>query len=184
MAWLRKSETLEPLAVAMPGVKLGNRLLVVGCGDPELIAALAAKAGLTGRACAVDADEARVAKAARDVERAGSLIETAVAHLPLLPYEDRAFDIVVVRDVLPGLNDRDSLLHEVQRVLRPGGRCIAIDTTGAGGLAGLFGSRTANPDYVAAGGAAAALTAAGFFAVRTLAERDRLAFAEGVKRNE
>ena len=44
----------DPLSVSMAGVKLGDRVLVVGCSDPRLIATLAVKTGLTGRACAVD----------------------------------------------------------------------------------------------------------------------------------
>jgi SAM-dependent methyltransferase len=183
MAWFRKPIGIEPLAVSMPGVKLGDRLLVVGCSDAGLIAALAAKAGLTGRACAVDSDQARVTRAAADVERAGSLIETAVARLPALPYDDASFDVVVARDVVAEAAGREPLLREVHRVLRPGGRCVVIDTVG-GGLGGLFGGRGADAGYLAAGGAAAVLTAAGFRAVRTLAERGRLAFAEGVKRND
>lgn len=185
MALFRKSDSLEPLAVSMAGVKLGNRVLVIGCTDPTLIAALAAKAGLTGRACAVDADEARAARAADGVERAGALAEVTAARLPQLPFEDAAFDLVVVRDVLARFADRQALLHEVQRVLRPGGRCVTVDTTAAAGLGALFGrSRGAdNAAYLAGGGAAPLLTAAGFFAVRSLAERERLAFAEGVKRN-
>ena len=41
-----KTSTLDPLSVSMAGAKLGDRVLVVGCSDPRLIAALAAKAGL------------------------------------------------------------------------------------------------------------------------------------------
>ena len=40
MAWFRKSQ-LDPLAVTMAGVKLGDRLLVIGGSDPGLTAALA-----------------------------------------------------------------------------------------------------------------------------------------------
>ena len=60
----------EPLAVSMAGIKLGDRLLVLGCGDPMLVAQLAVKTGLTGRAFAVDARadltaRRRTARAAR-----------------------------------------------------------------------------------------------------------------------
>lgn len=183
MAWLRKTPALEPLAVSMPGVRLGDRLLVVGCTDPGLAAALAVKAGLTGRACAVDEDPARLARAAQAMEQAGALVETTAAPYTALPYENGSFDVAVVRDVLPGASDRRAVLAEVLRVLRPGGRCVVIDTVSRGGFAGLFGGSAIDPSYVAAGGAPAALTAAGFAAVRALAERDRLAFAEGVRAN-
>ncbi|MBW8713960.1 MAG: NAD(P)-dependent alcohol dehydrogenase, partial [Acidobacteria bacterium] len=56
MGWFRRAAPTEPLAITMTGVKLGDRLLVIGAGDPRLIAALATKSGLTGRASVVDAD--------------------------------------------------------------------------------------------------------------------------------
>ena len=68
MAWLKK-HTSEPLTVAMSGIKLGDRVLIVGCSDAALIAALAIKAGLTGRACTVDSVASRVAETAQAVER-------------------------------------------------------------------------------------------------------------------
>jgi hypothetical protein len=40
MRWFRKPAG-DPLAVSMSGLKLGDRLLVLGCSDPRLIAALA-----------------------------------------------------------------------------------------------------------------------------------------------
>ena len=44
-------------------------------------------------------------------------------------------------------------------------------------------SRPVNAEFHAAGGAHPLLAAVGFAAVRTLAERDGITFAEGVKRN-
>ena len=84
MAWLKK-HTSEPLTVAMSGIKLGDRVLIVGCSDAALIAALAIKSGLTGRACAVDSVASRVAETAQAVERNGALVETATAPLSSLP---------------------------------------------------------------------------------------------------
>src|SRR5215831_261593 len=80
MGWFRKTEDRDSLAVTMAGVKLGDRFLAIGVADPRLIAALGAKAGLTGRACAVDADPARVPAAAAAIEGEGALVE--VTHAP------------------------------------------------------------------------------------------------------
>jgi ubiquinone/menaquinone biosynthesis C-methylase UbiE len=184
MAWLRKS-TREPLAVTMAGVKLADRVLVAGCSDPPLIAKLAIKAGLTGRACAVDGDESRVASAARAVERDGALVETFVSPLTMLPFENGIFDLVVLRDVLAqdAEAERPRIVAEAQRVLRPGGRCMAIETSARTTLGGLV-TTPVNPGFFSAGGAAPLLTAAGFAGVRTLADREGLSFTEGVKRNQ
>src|SRR3954464_4367826 len=80
MGWFRKTAARDSLAVAMAGVKLGDRFLSVGVRDTKLVAALAAKAGLTGRACATDADPARASSAAAAIEAEGALVE--VVHAP------------------------------------------------------------------------------------------------------
>jgi ubiquinone/menaquinone biosynthesis C-methylase UbiE len=184
MRWLKKSSS-EPLPVAMSGVKLGDRVLIAGCSDPALIAALAIKAGLTGRACAVDASADRVARAARAVEREGALVETSVSPMTSLPFEDASFDLAVLRDALAeaAAHDQTAAVAEVRRVLRPGGRCVVIDTTARGTLGGLFGGHAGVQVYPAGTDAARIVESGGFAAVRTLAEREGLRFVEGVKRN-
>lgn len=178
MRFFRKSQ-IEQLAVTMPGVKLGDRVLVVGCGDPPLVASLAAKTGLTGRACAVDESAERSAEAARVALAEGALLETFTAPLASLPLDESSFDIVVLRDVL--LDDsehaRAQVVREARRVLRPGGRCLAIQTM-RGGIARLLRGGGALTDTA---GATRALNEAQFRGVRTLAERDGLAFVEGTK---
>jgi len=99
MPWLKKSTQTDSLAVSMSGAKLGDRLLVIGCSDPALIAALGSKAGLSGRACAVDTSLDRATEAARIAEREGALVEAAAAPGWMLPFDPDSFDLVVVRDV-------------------------------------------------------------------------------------
>jgi SAM-dependent methyltransferase len=187
MKWfpLRKS-TGESLAVSMAGIKLGDRLLIVGCADPILIARLAVKTGLTGRAYAVDERDALVATAVDVAAREGALIETATAPWTALPLERDGFDVVVVRDVLPHLTPerRGGCVAEIRRVLRPGGRCLVVDGGGRTGVAALVSGASAPRDYTAQGGAVPVFTAQGFRAARTLAEREGLGFAEAVKPND
>jgi ubiquinone/menaquinone biosynthesis C-methylase UbiE len=164
LPFLRKSSS-ESLSVSMAGLKLGDRLLIVGCSDPRLIAQLAVKTGLTGRAHAVDPRGQVVEKAAAMALREGALVETSVSSLAALPFEAASFDVAVVRDALmdvPG-ETRPAVLAEVRRVLRPGGRCLVIDA-----------ARRAGIDYVTL------FDSAGFKAARVLAERGRQVFAEAV----
>lgn len=173
MRLFRKSRT-QNLAVAMAGVKLGDRLLVIGCGDPKLIAALALKTGLTGRACAVDPSAERTAEAARVAHTEGALIETVTAPTAAVQAIDESFDIVLLRDVLD-----PHTVREAWRVLRPGGRCLVVLSAPRGGLAGLFRTRPAAQGD--AGSATRALHEAQFRGARTLAEREGMVFVEGVK---
>ncbi|HXW07579.1 MAG TPA: methyltransferase domain-containing protein [Vicinamibacterales bacterium] len=177
--WFRKSTT-EPLAVSMSGVKLADRLLVVGCGDPRLVAALALKVGLTGRACALDDSPERVAHAQRLAEREGALLEGLVSDRAAVDLPDASFDLVVLRHVEPAA-PADALAEAktALRILRPGGRCLVI-----GGSAGGFGVlRPAAPPGPDSPELVRALETAGFAAVRQLAERGGQRFVEGVKRN-
>lgn len=182
MRFLRKSSS-EPLTITMSGIKRGDRLLVLGASDHRLIAALAGKAGLTGRAVVVDADERRTDQAAIAVEREGALIESLTAPWGMLPLDSGSFDVVVIRDVLPheAEPDRARSVQEAHRVLRPGGRCLVIDGAPRGGLGALFNRGASGASYASAGGAAGTLAAHGFRGTRTLAERDGIAFTEGIK---
>jgi ubiquinone/menaquinone biosynthesis C-methylase UbiE len=185
MPWLRKSQ-LDPLAVTMSGVKLGDRLLALGVSDPGLIGALASKAGLTGRTVILDAAADATAAAATAVEREGHLVESFTAPWAMLPFDPQAFDVVVIRDVLNTLpaDDRLRCAREVHRVLRPGGRVVVIEGKAHGLLGGLMGGSTTDPQYARSGGAIHVLDVAGFRSARTLAERDGQQFAEGIKANE
>lgn len=175
----------EPLAVSMAGIRMGDRLLLAGCADPRLVAALAVKTGLTGRALAVDARPALVDAAGAAAPAEGALIETAVAPWSALPVDDGSFDVAVVHDVFDGLTtgEQASLAGEIHRALRPGGRCLVIDTIASGGLAGLVGKSGMRSGYRSAGAARQVLEAAPFRAVRVLAAREGLEFTEAVRAN-
>jgi ubiquinone/menaquinone biosynthesis C-methylase UbiE len=179
-----KRTTLDPLSVTMVGVKLADRVLVIGCHDPKLIAALAIKSGLTGRTCGVDPSEATVSQAERVALAEGALAEFASAPLTALPYDAGSFDVVVLRDVMrdTAAAERLPVAAESARVLRGGGRCMIIDSMASGGgLASMFG-RTTPPESAAPKDMIETLKAAGYVAVRSLAEREGLLFLEAVKR--
>jgi len=177
----RKSTPGEPLGVTMAGVKLGHRLLAVGAGNPTLIAQLAIKAGLTGRACLVDADQARLAAGAAAVEREGALVEPLHAPFGAWPFDAGSFDIAVIADLLPTLEAgvRAGTIGEVYRLLRPGGRAIVVEPGRRGGIAALLHRQPVEASYT---GPTEALQRGGFTAVRVLAEADGVIYAEGIKR--
>jgi ubiquinone/menaquinone biosynthesis C-methylase UbiE len=180
MGLFRKTAREEPLAVTMAAVKLGNRFLAVGVRDPALIAVLAAKAGLTGTACAVDADETAVTQAAASIEAAGVLADVTRAPWGRWPYADGSFDVAVIRNLLPSLtpDDRRHCVAEVLRVLRPGGRALVIDGSERGAFARLTGGSRTAPSYDPVG----TFKAAGFGAVRELANLDGVVYVEGIKK--
>jgi SAM-dependent methyltransferase len=173
--------SLAPLIVGMTGVKMGDRIVQIGCADGARLAAVAAKVGLSGRAVAIVPDAAAAARAQKGATAEGVLIEITTTEPTALPLEDATFDLAIVDDtngLLSQMTEADSgtTLGEALRVLRPGGRAMVIGAVGGRGLGALFGggagpTRDPRP----------ALERGGFRFVRHLAEREGLSFVEGLK---
>ena len=173
----------------MTGVALGDRLLQVGCTDSSLLGAIGSKAGLSGRVCAIVPDDAHAARAKRAAEKSGFLLELETGELGTFPFEDAAFNLIVV-DNQEGLlssmrpEQRVATLQQAFRTLAPRGRIVVIERGTRGGLGALFSSSSSvpvDPHYKSSGGAVVALEAEGFRATRLLAERDGVSFFEGVR---
>lgn len=159
---LRGDRTRYDLIVSMVGARLGDRLVVVGGGDGRLVAAVGAPTGLTGRICAVEPDEAAAQRVSQAATAGGVLVEVEAADPGALPYEEGSFDVAVVPVARGG--DASTVVRDVRRVLRTGGRCVVVAQTPSGAVSPLD-----------------ALVGAGFRAARLLAERSGLAFYEAAK---
>lgn len=174
-----KPASLEPLVVSMTGVRMGDRLLVIGGSHPQVIAQIAAKPGLTGRTCAVDESADLSAKAAQTAEKEGALVEVETAPFDQLPFESSTFDVVVVNRVFERLDEgrRAACLREAARVLREGGRCVVIGPGRPAGIGAWFWKPSLLPADVER-----LMQSAGFRAVHTLADREAMLFVEGARR--
>lgn len=174
------------LVVSMTGVKMGDRLLQLGCAHGARLAAVAGKVGLSGRAVLVVPDDASAERARKAASDAGVLVEIEVAPPTRLPVEDGAFDLAVV-DETGGLlatmrpEDRVTAIRELARVLRAGGRVVIVGAATRGGFGALLTRAQSGPPFVASGQATLALEADGFKGARLLAEREGLVFVEGIK---
>ena len=182
-----RRDNQHQLAVGMTGVKMGDRLLEVGCADGGRLAAIAAKVGLSGRAVAVVPDEAAAARLRKGAAREGVLVEVEVAPASSIPAGEADFDVAIVDDTRDfagamGEADRAALIRELLRVLRPGGRAIFMGSmTPTSGLGALLAANRGGLFFVATGGASDALSAGGLTSVRTLADHEGLVFVEGIK---
>jgi SAM-dependent methyltransferase len=186
MAFLRRLSGIESLPVAMTGIKMGDQYLHIGCDDRVLLSTLAAKVGISGRACALVSDEAEAARAEKAARDVGALVE--VERLgDRFPYDDGIFDLAVIDNTANAMGvmppeRRVRTLQETIRVLRPGGRVVVIEAIPRGGLMGALTRQRADPHFSESGGTQTALTAEGFSGVRVLAEREGRRFLEGMKR--
>jgi ubiquinone/menaquinone biosynthesis C-methylase UbiE len=181
-----KRDNPHTLVVGMTGVKMGDRLLQVGCAHAGRLGAVAAKVGLSGRAAVVVPDNASAARARKGAADAGVLVDVDVAPATRLPLDDEAFDLAVVDDTA-GLfgtmraEDRVAAVRELARVLRPGGRVLIIGAIPRGGIGAILSRTASGPPFVSSGDAAKALEAEGFRSARIIGEREGLAFVEAMK---
>lgn len=178
----RRMRSMDPLQVAMTGVRMGERCLQIFCSDLTLTRGLATKTGLSGVAALAARDERQAARAATAAKKAGVLIDVKITPTGVLPWPDRVFDMVVVDDTDGSFArlteaDRAEWLAGTLRVLRTGGRVEIVSRIGAG----FLGGSSALPDDERSGGTEGALRAAGFRPVRMLAEKDGFRFVEGLK---
>jgi ubiquinone/menaquinone biosynthesis C-methylase UbiE len=181
-----KREAPYPLVVGMTGVKLGDRVLQIGCSNGGPLAAIAAKVGLSGRALAIVPDQASMARAQKAAANLGVLVEVELSSSPRLPVDDAALDLVIVDDASGAFSarrpeERAAIIREAARVVRPGGRAMIIGATPLQGISALLSRGPAAPSIAMSGEAASALQAAGFRGARTLAEREGLVFVEGIR---
>jgi arsenite methyltransferase len=119
---LRRSLVLEALQL-----RPGERVLDVGCGAGFYTSEVAQWVGPTGRVCAIDLSADQIA-AAQSRCAAFPWVTCREANAVALPYEAGAFDVVYGAQVFEYVEPLDTALREVQRVLRPGGRCAILAT--------------------------------------------------------
>jgi SAM-dependent methyltransferase len=170
------------LLVGMTSVKMGDRIVHIGCAHGRRLAAIAAKVGLSGRAAAFVPDAASAARAEKGAREGGVLVEVEITPLASLPSEAGAFDLALVDDTggllgAMSAEERVAAIREILRVLRPGGRAMVLGRAPRGGLGALVTRAESGPSF----DAGPALQAEGFRAVRMLAQREGLIFVEGIK---
>ena len=108
-------ERHQNLADALPVPRAGA-VVDLGCGEGQILAALAARLDAASRLVGVDAKESELV-----TERA----ECVVADLDeRLPFSEESFDAAVCQNVIECLHDPQAFLVEVGRILKPGGHLL------------------------------------------------------------
>jgi SAM-dependent methyltransferase len=105
------------------------RVLEVGCGEGELAERLVSQLGV--ELVALDQSERMV-----ELARARG-VDSRVGDVQQLPFEDGSFDVAVAAWMLYHVPDLERALRELARVLRPGGRLVAV-TNYANHLSEMF----------------------------------------------
>lgn len=179
MPIFRKAAPQDPLIVAMAGVRLGDRVLILAADDMEMAVDVGARVGLSGRTAVLGGSEDAAARLTARAERRGVLVESGVLESSL-PFEPASFDIVIADErrtsggVLSG-----ALTAGVLDVLRPGGRLIVLRRAASRGIPLPWQSSSDNAADTRE--LEQRLLAAGFRAARQLATREGTTFVEAAR---
>jgi arsenite methyltransferase len=109
-------------------VEPGAVVLDLGCGAGTDLMIAAQMTGRTGRVIGVDMTASMLDRAGESADAMGlenvELHETLIESLPLA---DASVDVVISNGVIDLVPDKDAVLDEIDRVLRPGGRLQLAD---------------------------------------------------------
>lgn len=102
------------------GILPGQRVLDVACGTGVLAREILKRVGPTGRVAGLDINEGMLAVAKRQEPQ----IEWKHGRAEAIPYNDQSFDTVVSQFGLMFFENRRAALHEMMRVVCPGGQLV------------------------------------------------------------
>lgn len=110
---------------ALVELKEGETVLDLGCGAGLDIYFYAKAVGCQGKAYGLDISEDMVKKARTNMEQAGiKNVEIKCGHSDRLPFTDNFFDVVASNGIYNLSPDKEAVMQEVYRVLKPGGRTV------------------------------------------------------------
>lgn len=112
--------------LAALGIAEGEKVLEIGYGTGHSLVSLAEAVGNTGTVFGVDISDGMLKVSEKRVTEAGvaDRVNLSVANTPPLPFKDQTFDAVSMSFTLElfPLETIPTVLEEIKRVLKPGGR--------------------------------------------------------------
>jgi ubiquinone/menaquinone biosynthesis C-methylase UbiE len=110
----------------------GHAVLDIGCGSGGDVRAMAEVVGPKGRVVGLDGSATMIAAARQRSVDTGLPVEFVVGDAHRLDFDDKSFDACRTDRVLLHLADPGQALREIARVLRPGGRVVALEPDNGG----------------------------------------------------
>src|SRR5262249_35363107 len=116
-------------ALDLAELQPGESVLDVGCGTGTLAIAAKRRVGREGSVYGIDGSPEMSGRGGKQAKRAGMEIRFKNTLAEALPFPTTQFDVVLSTVMLHHLprKIRQQCVREIQRVLKPGGRLLAID---------------------------------------------------------
>ena len=126
---------IRRMTIELADIKKGERVLDVGCGTGTLTIAAMRQAGPSGEAHGIDPSAEMIGVARQKAAKAGVDAQFQTAAIEKLPFPDGHFDLVLSSLMLHHLpaDVKRAGFAEVNRVLKPGGRFLAVDIAESSG---------------------------------------------------
>lgn len=117
--------------VRYTGLQPGMHSLDVACGTGDLTLLTAAQVAPGGRVIGVDFSEGMLEVGRRRVAASPyrEMVELRWANAMELPFPDSSFDCVTIGWALRNVKDLARVLGELRRVVKPGGRVVALEAS-------------------------------------------------------
>jgi demethylmenaquinone methyltransferase/2-methoxy-6-polyprenyl-1,4-benzoquinol methylase len=116
-------------AIALAGVRRGQRVLDLASGTGDLAARFSGIVGPTGQVVMSDINEAMLTRGRERLTDQGHIgnLRYALANAERLPFASEHFDCVTIGFGLRNVTRKEWAIAEMFRVLRPGGRALILE---------------------------------------------------------
>jgi demethylmenaquinone methyltransferase/2-methoxy-6-polyprenyl-1,4-benzoquinol methylase len=117
----------KAFAVALAGVRKGERVLDVATGSGDLALEFARRAGPGGEVWLTDINRAMLGRGRDRLLDRGLTLPAVQCDAEALPFPSDYFDCVSVAFGLRNMTDKERALAEMRRVLKPAGRLLVLE---------------------------------------------------------
>ena len=109
-------------------IEPGEVVVDLGCGAGTDLLIAAQMTGPAGRAIGIDMTTSMLARVRESAAAMGlTNVEVHESLIETLPIEDAGVDVVISNGVIDLVPDKDAVLDEIDRILKPGGRLQVAD---------------------------------------------------------